>query len=459
MIIGKSSGLGWQWLPFLTMLAIWLGQSFDGFKIGAGAYYLGAILVGASIIVSLRGNGLRTGVVFVVFAVVYPIMAPYVSVDFLGFHFFSGRAPFLQIRSITSEPLIVAGLSALYVALCLKSARFDLLTASLNSGHAGPDWTGHARDYGAFILTSALAVLFAWLTEPGGFVLAVSYTEIIDARFQGTAFAGGAWAVMAVASLYFYLRLGGPQGRAGRRADWIFWVVVFFSYVWFLGHARRSEISGYTLMLILVYAPRIRILKVVGILAVIYILLAVVEVARRDVGSVNLDSYVDTNYHSLPGGVGNVAIGYIAAYWLTVHDRLSLAPGETYYGHLVSLPPSFLGIDRPPNTYDYIDKKIPLTGGEYFLNEPLINFGIIGIAFYTVIFTWLLSRSLRTILRSAWQAVDPSAFFYSGVFLVLLFRTLWYGSYSLIKGAIIAFLVLRTLSLLGVLGGSSSSSR
>lgn len=424
----------------LLLLLIAVSKNIAGGRIFTGPIeFAWAIAILALLVAWQRGGVFNLPFLFVAVAA-YPLLAPFVSQRIFKFNMFSLRAQDLQYSEAMAEPTLVASLGLLVFAFTLKRSTFTHQLASLAVRPKGVRWEK------LLIIPSAIGmVFFAWLTEPGGFVYFQSYSEITSARIEGTAFAGGAWAAMAVLLVFFRIRIE----RYGREHEkqfvrLVFWLSVTFSIIYLIGHARRSEVAGFIFFIFILKGINIKIKKRTLILigVTIFALFTTVEMVRQQIRQVEIESYVERDHHTLPGGAGNVIIGYFAAYYLWENNKFMLYPGETYVGHILRIPPAFLKLPRPPIAYEYIDQQIPLTGGEYFLNEPIINFGIVGVVIYAIFLVAVANWASRSLERAAIsERINIIHFLIAGTFVTLMFRTLWYGLGALVKGVIIASII------------------
>lgn len=419
-------------------------------------YYVSIIIVLFAFFVSYYRDNKSYVIPFVVSISIYPIITPFISQDLLKFKYFSGYGIFMQEKAIIATPLLYASLLALYLSVSLNIesiSRKKLIKKNISSSQIKGNIISKKYNkrplFYLLIISSMMVCFFAWLTEPGGFIYNTSYADIIESRIKGAPFAGAAWAGFVALCLMIYVRISNSYSYSNYTMNIkiIFWLTIVLSVLYLIGHGRRVEASGFVFLLAIIFGTKIfgfqgratkKKSRIFIYVAVIFTIFAFIGYARNSVG---IDFLSESSYFSLPGGGGNVTIGYIAAWWLSEKEKISIFPGETYISHLIRLPPAFLGFERPPLTYDYIEKHVKLIGGEYFLNEPMINFGITGMFFYVFLFAYFFNKSIIAIKNYCVGNGNAVAFMMSAMFIILIFRTMWYGLGSLIKGEIIAVMI------------------
>lgn len=385
----------------------------------------------AAIAISLYRTGFQGYTFWITLIAAYPVITPFIVVQVLGFTYFSGRAQDLQAPETMSVPLLLASLATLFFSLAINSRLIRIPRTEVSEGVSA------ARPRLTWLVLGSITVLaFAWLTEPGPPVWRASYADLMTFRIPGTNFAGAAWAVASCINLSIYLALRRCSFRNIRRLSaFLFWAASLLSILYLLAHARRSEVAGYIILLFCVFGPATR--NFVKILLVVSALVSLSAIGYlRE--STALADYLASEYIHLPGGAGNILIGYIVAFNLVGSGDLALTPGTTYAGHILRLPPSVLGLERPPTAYEHVHDSIPLSGGEYFLIEPLLNFGVTGVIVYLIGFVVLTNWSISVIRKYVIQPNSVGKFVVAGTFLALEFRTLWYGAGAVIKALIIA---------------------
>jgi hypothetical protein len=419
-----------------------LGAGILGLMIGAGmaapqrghaaelAVAVSYVVSFLAVAVSLRRGGLGGHATWVTALAAYPVLAVFITRGVLGFDFFSARAVTYQSAFYLARPMLTASSASLFIACMTTSGDLRAATAPARRP------LGRAEADLLLIVVSGCASVFAWLAEPGPFMMRAAYDDIMGSRISGTAFAGPAWAAMVVVGVWAVLSR--PPGSRRSVATTVFWAVFLLSSVYLLGHARRSEFCGVAVLLLAIYGYRVSTKTKVAVGSVIFVALAVIGYVRNLRDPL---TYLEEDWFHLPGAPGNYLIGYVVAH--SMRETGSWLPnvGETYYGHVLRLPPEALGLDRPLQAYDYVHAFRTLKGGEYFLLEPTLNFGVVGAAVFTVLLVVVLNAAIRALRASADHRRHLLGFALGGVFLSLLFRTMWYGPSAAIKGSVMAWLV------------------
>ena len=199
---------------------------------------------------------------------------------------------------------------------------------------------------------------------------------------------------------------------------------VLMSYIfviaWLLTHYERVDVLGLVVALVLVNIVKnakkkneiIQIVKMGILFLVLFILLSFIgEVRMQSSFSINnvLLKLVTQNTASDVGYIYSIAVDYISEH--------SLLMGRTYVRYLVEAIPvldaSYL------ETTNILAKTYVVPGGSFILNEPLMNFGLIGIIIIPNIYIYIVHCIIKK--NNAYRYI---------LFLFLFstaFRYLWYG--------------------------------
>lgn len=387
----------------------------------------------AALAISLARGGVR-GFPFGITAVAaYPALTPFIKCNVLGYSYFSGWATEFQSPSLVVVPLLTSSIACLFIAVFVTDTK-----PSLSRVVVFPRSKSTAGTLASVAAIVASVLFFAWLTEPGGIVGEVSYADIIAGRLNGTDFAGAAWVCMSVLAVGLSVRAApslGPRARFVLRA--IVVLGLFLSAAYLLLHARRSELTGLALLLFVLFTQRMSRLKLAVASALGLFAIAAVGYLRAP----DPLAHLEPDAVELPGAPENVFVGYVVGNTLRDRGEISITPGETYLGYIEALPPSFLGLPRPPTAYDYVRDQVQLIGGQYFLLEPVLNFGIFGILPYLWLFVGATNWSIHSIERYFSGSCGLGPFVLGSSFIAMIFRTVWYGPAGIIKTVIIAGLV------------------
>lgn len=410
--------------------AIFMGKLVSALPV---AYLIAAL----SIILAYVRGGVRSYVFWISLIAVAPIITPAI-VDALGYIYFSGRALGHQTPALIQWPILYGALACLFLSLAISSGEeaqiqtFSQIKSLRSSGVPL-----------GFLSGIVGMVFFAWLAEPGGVILSTeSYADLKEQRFDAVPFAGGALVVFFVLAVGQYHRLmSKPMTQFMRkliRATFV--VAIVFVTFYLIAHARRSELAGMLVFLLIFFGHRISKKTMALSIVAAIVLMSVVGYVRA-LYEEPLDVQFEKDYVQLPGGPGNVLIGFVVAHEMTGRGVNNIDIGESYLGHLMRLPPKFLDIYRPPTAYEYLDNYENLQGGEYFLIEPLLNFGPLGIILFIWIFAFFANFSITSVNKYFTTSTSSITYLVTASFLVSMFRFLWYGFGPLIKTLIIAVLV------------------
>ena len=382
----------------------------------------------------------------------------------LGYHYYSELTRQYQSMSAMSIAILEGSLAVVILAVLITPHP----VAAYSYGKEA-----FRIQYGPFtsglgLLGSCVALVFcAWLTDNGPILGLADYAESRTNEFSDVRFAGGAWALFSVLAAYFYLGIRRAKGTFVLRA--LFYLSIAVSLVWLLLHGRRSETLGFILFLFCILSSPRKAISSPGtgrrILLPDFLTLRTMALVTIVGLSAAIGYYRTTltwqftksDYVQPPGGAGNNLLTYLASFDIAHRSGFGIYPGETYVNHLKNLPPQFVGLDRSPDAYMILSKKIRLIGGQYWLMEPVMNFGGLGIAVYSVLIAFLASCSIRGIRRCLFNSGGLGGFLQGGVFISLMFRTLWYGPSAAINGEIMALLAVGSIFVLSKLGGQRAA--
>jgi len=433
-------------------------------------YVLGnCIAISACIIAFYRG-GVYAPVFWFTLAAGYVILSPLFSYS-LGYSWYSIAARQYQTMSAMSIPTLEGALAVFMLAMSMSA-----LPISARAGVGEPQFRSRfgPRTNCFWLLYACAGVLFfAWLAEPGPIIGMVDLAESRSNRFAGTRFAGGAWALFSVLSVYFYL--GITSNAAGKALTLtmrvIFYLSIAASLTWLILHARRSETLGFMLYLYCVLKPpkkkvtselKVRRLPLPDFINRQTIALGLIVLLFAAIGYFRTTltwQFEKTDYVQAPGAVANNFLGYVTAFDIAHHSGFGIYPGQTYVNQIQDLPPQFMGLPQAPDAYDILSTKVNLIGGEYWLMEPVMNFGGLGIAMFAILISWLATCAIHAMRRAFFKDGAIHSYLQGGIFIALMFRTLWYGPSAETNGAIEAVLAGGGLYFLWVLGRAAGFGR
>lgn len=390
-----------------------------------------------------KGHGLSLWVSLIATA---PLVPPLVSMDILGGSAFSSVGSIYQFGNSVTLPIFVAAVACLAMSLILRGPTNP--EQKIKQAQAANIQQGTTAILLWFGLAMLMAIVSTISSDPNIDTIAVStYREQKEGRIDALRFMAGFFmtaCVIGLAAKMAYEKSGAPK-RKKKFVSMIFVVVVSLCALWKLSHGSRIEIAGLGIFLWLLYGRSFSISFKWLVMIGVVLLMTIIGYSRND----QFDAVLARSYVSFPGGVENAMAGWVAAYWIKHDGGFDIVAGQTYAAELQRLPPRAFGMDRWPLAYDILSSKVTLIGGEYFPIEPVINFGVAGLAFYVLIFCFITNRAWRSIDSYRQRPVfrECFAFILSSIWISHLFRTLWYGLDNVFKAEIVA-LVFATAVLL-----------
>ncbi len=434
---------------------------YDTGIIRQGWFYfaLGSAVAMLACFIAYLRAGVHGPAFWFTFASAYVLLSPLFAYS-MGYQFFSESGRTYQTIDIMSIPVLEGALATMILAVTMSAlpvaagapGEFDLRL------RLGP-WTSAAF----LVFSCAAIVFFAWLATPGPIIGMETYSEIRADRYSNVRFAGSAWAAFSVLAVYFYLGVRRARGAFVLRILFGFSIAV--SLGWMFLHGRRSEPLGYLLFLfcILSSARRMnlrqagtKLWKLPDFVSMKTIALGVVVLLFAAMGYFRTSlswNFGKADFLQAPGGSGNNLLVYVSTFDIAHRGGFGIYPGQTYVNQLIDLPPEFMGFERAPDAYSLLSEKVNLVGGQYWLMEPVMNFGGVGILLYTLLIGWLGSLSVRAIRRCLFEDGSLHGFLQGGIFLALMFRILWYGPSAEINGAVMALIAGIGLFFLSFMGG------
>lgn len=204
-----------------------------------------------------------------------------------------------------------------------------------------------------------------------------------------------------------------------------FYGVYSFAIIWIFGHGERVELLGLLSYIALRYLNRIdyssiknsikkhkkRLVYTGVILAVIFA--AIVGFKRNDSGSTITIKYFLTNLF-IQGTAGDTVYDFncSADMWHTGEGLY----GITYIDYLLQLIP---GASTSYTPAEILFKEYNTMGGSLFFGEAMMNFGIVGVIIFNVIFMAFFNSFLNSTKHiKGWMWIPV---------VIEVFRICWYG--------------------------------
>lgn len=188
-----------------------------------------------------------------------------------------------------------------------------------------------------------------------------------------------------------------------------------FVFIWFLGHYERVDCIGLIFLLLMIYFNNIKIdmkkiiVSIVGI-CILFFGLTSIEFIRVD------------NKFDFKTLVTKIFVNSTASDVDYTYDRAieysnkKLEYGKTYLKYGVEIIPM---VEYKDSSINILNKKYSTVGGEFILNEPIMNFGLVGVLMFFII-EFLIMYNILKINNNY-----STYFVYTLIFSV--FRIVWYG--------------------------------
>ena len=201
-----------------------------------------------------------------------------------------------------------------------------------------------------------------------------------------------------------------------------------FVILWFLSHGERVDILVYLVGLVLIYLNRHRLskkrLSVLFICAIFtfFLMIAIGQIRTGD--TITFTTLVREIL--VQRTAADIAYVFNASIHFAYHHEL--LHGLTYTSYMVELIPM---LPAPYLTQNILQSLFATPGGEFYLSEALINFGIGGIYVVQIL------ELLLTIVLLKSKSKYVTAIFYFVV--CTQFRIVWYGR-TYVETAIVIYL-------------------
>lgn len=231
---------------------------------------------------------------------------------------------------------------------------------------------------------------------------------------------GNAWNHIAMVALIFMI----PNIKKSKFCKVIYAFVIF----WFLSHYERVDIIGMLILIVIIlYKQKERKIKIKNIIVLVFVIFAIIfsmiAIGEKRAGnnSTTLSNLVKKVL------VQNTAcdVAYVFNSAIDYNNSHQLLYGKTYVTYLVKALPF---LDTNERTDFILQNEYATAGGDFLLDEPLMNFGIVGVVIYPIlemlIYYFILKKQTRY------------RFILWSFLIMSVFRTTWYGLYYIEKGII-----------------------
>lgn len=188
-----------------------------------------------------------------------------------------------------------------------------------------------------------------------------------------------------------------------------------FVLVWFFGHYERVDCIGLILLLLLLFFnnTKINVKKIaVCIIGIVILFLGLTSIEFIRVGS-NFDFRTLVSKIFVNSTASDVDYTYDRA---IEYSNKKLEYGKTYLKYVVETIPM---IDYKDSSELILNRNYRTVGGEFILNEPIMNFGFSGIIVFFIVEFLIIYNILK--MNNSYSVY----FLYVLTFSV--FRIVWYG--------------------------------
>lgn len=251
-----------------------------------------------------------------------------------------------------------------------------------------------------FLLLAVITTIIRFPSLPFG-TYSDRFTSLLPGNF---------WNHLTILLLVFCL----PKLKSNKLVQ----LVYLFVIIWFLGHYERVDIIGLVLVctIYFIYNNSIKITfkNIVCLLAFVILLFTsflIIEDLRTDKKFSIQQLLTKVFVNSTASDVA-----YVYGCSLDYLDNNELLYGSTYAGYLLEIIPEY---NYKNSTINIINDNYYTVGGNFILDEPLINFGIIGIFIFSLVEYILLSLIL--------SKNNKYNFYILAILIFSVFRIVWYG--------------------------------
>jgi len=294
----------------------------------------------------------------------------------------------------------------------------------------------------SFVGLCCLFLFSVWLTDPGPPLLFVDYTTMLQARYESTQFSG------AFVVIFWCLAFMTYRNYKKSILTKFFQIITFIGIAWLLLHARRSELLGILIIILLHFAEKGSPKKVIVFGALSLFCLTLIG-NIRDVAILS-QSMADILHRisvvreakfgevaSMPGGASNIFVTMLDSVYLIDVMNYGFLNGRTYFQYIYNMIPlnliKLLKLPEPTYFFHILDQFFQYGGGTYIFAPAYANFGVFGVIFIAIF--------LGKIVIFSHKNFKSRSFFLQGVSLIIVAnfaRGVWYEPIPIMK-CILAF--------------------
>ena len=370
----------------------------------------------------------------------YPALAPAYAWDLMGVELFSWAAQSLQrdLPLVTKTVYLFALGAITFTIFALPGSR-----VGQSQVNAAPLQFA-TLDSGILCIIGFCTLISAYIIDSGPTILTSRYSEVLEGRIESSPLVvfvvsifGGLWSLLFI---------------FGRHRRTILWSITFLAVLWLFLHARRVEVFGIALVLLMwaryAFGPRRLIL-----IGLSFILVQFAVEVVRNFGVIQyfvtgVDAYTQEiltgfgQLSGLPGGASNVLLSGL--HLVDVKDSGTVSGMDTLT--ILEWPRAMIPntiwrlLDAPPvlSEHDLIYSNLELSyvGGMPLLVVFYLNGGVLLVlifgAFHGFIAGKVENVFNKNLLRS-FNIGGNAAFFMASVFILYQFRYHWYNPQTMVR--------------------------
>jgi hypothetical protein len=411
-------------------------------------YFVSTIVIIVTGVVLLLSQSLFSFQVIVFVIIFVPALSPMYAWDIIGKNLFSLAAPHLQNdRALVDKTVFLYAVGAIsYAAMALPRLP-TLLSMKLME-----DRKMVVFNFYILILIGVMTVLGSYFIEAGPTILTADYNSVLSGRLEPSSIQaaivvtfGGFWALLFV---------------FGRHKKWLFWGVTFTVGLWLFLHARRIEVFGIGIVLVL-WWRHVFTTKSLFVLVMVFLTIQVLVGTMRDVPLLQYfkrDVPVVLKLQkkaALPGGISNVILAGL--HLIDVSDKELLLDSEEFtMAHWPSaiIPNSVwkaLGSTSVAWEHDTVYKKLDLeyVGGMPLLCLFYLNGGVIMVFIFGLLHGALgrmVVKMMTVPLRTNRDRGGTPSMFVAVIFVLYQFRYHWYNPQTMFRAITYSLIIFFFLS-------------
>lgn len=313
-----------------------------------------------------------------------------------------------------------------------------------------------------FFIFGIISLICVYVTESGETLITSNYSELMEQRSGFMTLAGVALAAFW-SNMYAKYREYCFTGYNFRK--WTFILISVIAIIWFVLHARRTELIGFLAVLLMHQrmvtgkTPYKYIALGLLFLVLLYVIghtrvAALTDIDAAQVASDSFSLTWDTHhtnikFANMPSGIGNVSETLATTVYHFDHLGNDYINGKSIFSYPYKLIPSnLINALNLPSTEQFMYNKLVLdkyfyNGGTYLLSPAYGNFGMFGIVLASII--------LALIIRWVQRAFYSNDFIKVAIATIVIFhsiKAIWYNPLPIIKAIFYNLIFLGSIALI-----------